>query len=287
MAVRRAVLPFAFALSITAACGDGGGDTSQPFVPADTAQFDGLYDVQFTGLQTAFDHTGVGIGDGEGTSLAVTLFPPGVETVTFRGTVSRGDGSVIVLESSGFESDFGFEVIAEANARQRGDQLRITGTVRESDDHPLGLFPAFRFEMRRRLGARSDRVAGGWRFAFSESPGTCQCASTVQLFLDVAADGRGSTVVTQEFDEQGRQVGVFHAGSALVSPEGQVRIQMAYGTPDEDHCGFQFIPIQPAPPCNVTLTGTLRDHEGAGTVLLREPLLGIPFGAARAWSAIQ
>ncbi len=256
-------------------------------MPADTARFDGLYNVQLAGLTVAFDHAGVGMVAGDGDSLVVTLFPPGAENVTFRGTVRRGDGTVTVLESSGVESDFGFEVVAEANALQFGDQLRITGTVRESDDHPIGLFPAFRFEMRRHLGARSDRAAGAWRFAFSESPGTCQCASTAQLLLDVADDGRGSTVATQEFDEEGQQVGFFHAGSALVSPEGRVRLQMPYGTPNEEHCEFQSIPLQPAPPCSVTVTGTLHDHEGAGTVLLREPLLGIPFGGARAWSAIQ
>lgn len=46
-----------------------------------------------------------------------------------------------MLQSSGSESDFGFEVVAEATALQFSDELRITRTSHEPDDHPLGLFP--------------------------------------------------------------------------------------------------------------------------------------------------
>lgn len=268
-------------LALVSACGDGENGGPRTVVPSDTTQLVGLYDVRFTGMTVEYTHAAVGSAHGSGRELGVTLYPPGVESVRFNGTLAE-DGTLVVADSFGWESDFGFAVTVEARAAMVGDRLRITGTVSEAS---TTLLPAFRFEMERQVGARSDGFSGAWTVAFPESPGTCRCSSSAHLVLSVGSDGRGSTLSTEEVAEGRRIVGFLHEGVALVSPEGRVRVQMIYGTPTPSTCALGASQFQEAP-CNVTLSGTLTER-AEGTVLLREPALGIPLGGIGEWSATR
>src|SRR5262245_14030399 len=95
------------------ACGDS-SSAPTPVVPAD---FTGLYDVKITAPNGELDTTVVGTAGGSGDVLGFAFFPPGVISVSVRGTLER-DGSVRVTEAGVIESDFGIRVNADAHARR-------------------------------------------------------------------------------------------------------------------------------------------------------------------------
>lgn len=247
--------------------GGGGGDGGSPaHVPAAT-ELIGSYDVTTQAAGGSASSESVGAIDAGDSEVRLTLVEHGQLNV--HGVLDN-DGTVD-LEGFGFASDVGFEVHGSARVEERAGMFRVTGTLQG-----MGTFD---FTMERPHAADLQAFRGRYRLRFPTSPSTCQCATTVEVFLDVAADGTATKSAGTEHDAAGTAVAAFQASPCLVSPQGRIFCTTPYETPPGDGCAPV---VSGFGPCALTLTGKLSPPDNgspsAAQFVLAEPMLNVPIG---------